>query len=59
MLLGLEKYLEHKFYILCYEDFMKKKTKNPRKIEIEKSDFYWFGLVFRFNNLIKLVWFGN
>ena len=31
---------------------------NPRKPEVEKPEFYWFGLVYKFKNPTQLVWFG-
>ena len=35
--------------------FEEKKTKKLKK-EVEKSEFYWFGLVYKFKNPTQMVW---
>lgn len=61
---GLKKYLKHKLYILCYEDFTLKNPKIPKKNiktrenpRLKNSTFV--GLVYKFKNATQLVWFGN
>ncbi len=29
----------------------------PEKPEIEKPEFYWFGLVYKFKNPTQMIWF--
>ena len=36
---------------------LSKKPKNPKNPEVEKSEFYWFGLVYKLKNPTQMVWF--
>jgi len=35
----------------------RKTKKNPKKPEVEKPEFYWFGLIYRFKNPTSMIWF--
>ena len=34
-----------------------KTQKNSKKPEVEKPEFYWFGLIYKFKNPTQMVWF--